>query len=281
MHHIFFPPGLQVVLGKDEPDRLGANLLHHLLLHGVFRDEFECPAFRTVGRVGTGESNDTLFVLFVDFTRPPGALRINERALDAFRAVTLPYVRNVPCGAVEVLCDFRILQAIVGVQENVRTLNDAGGANTPADDVTKERLLVLREVNGVELLHGTPYIIGMNFLEEVLVSLLQAGLLCGTLPSMSINQMARRAYALLCEELPAAADPHALIDQTLAYAESELRPRDYDEFEGRLVDLLQENPATYRIVATYAEWLDEELLRICHEPGRDGMSHGDLGYDRT
>src|SRR3989339_1829993 len=49
-HHIFFPPRLQVVPGKNSPGGLALDLLHYSALLGLTRHETDRPAGVPVGR---------------------------------------------------------------------------------------------------------------------------------------------------------------------------------------------------------------------------------------
>jgi hypothetical protein len=62
MHHIFFPPRLQVVALQQNPDCLSAHLGYQLALDGLFGDQAERPAGPTFRRLTADHGNDALLL---------------------------------------------------------------------------------------------------------------------------------------------------------------------------------------------------------------------------
>ncbi len=57
-HHIFFPPRLEVVVTKNEPNFLPTYPLNDATLDHFFGDEAHCPTTSTLGRRGADHRDD-------------------------------------------------------------------------------------------------------------------------------------------------------------------------------------------------------------------------------
>jgi hypothetical protein len=62
MHHIFFPPRLQLVALEQNPDCLSAYLRHQLALDGLFGDQADRPTGPTFRRRTANHGNDALLL---------------------------------------------------------------------------------------------------------------------------------------------------------------------------------------------------------------------------
>src|SRR4051794_19342368 len=60
IHHIFFPPRLQVVVLKENPDCLASDVGDQLSLDGLFRDQAHGPAGVPLRRRAVHHSHDAL-----------------------------------------------------------------------------------------------------------------------------------------------------------------------------------------------------------------------------
>src|SRR5262249_40583368 len=65
-HHIFFPPGLQVVLLEQEPDGLAADRRNHLSLRGLLGDQAHAPAGVSFWRPGADHGDDLCTLALVE-----------------------------------------------------------------------------------------------------------------------------------------------------------------------------------------------------------------------
>ena len=66
MHHIFFPPRLQLVALEQNPDCLSAYLRHQLALDGLFGDQAERPTGPTFRRLTADHGNDALLLRAIE-----------------------------------------------------------------------------------------------------------------------------------------------------------------------------------------------------------------------
>jgi hypothetical protein len=62
MHHIFFPPRLQLVALQQNPDCLSAYLGHQLALDGLFGDQADRPTGSAFRRRTADHGNDALLL---------------------------------------------------------------------------------------------------------------------------------------------------------------------------------------------------------------------------
>ena len=62
MHHIFFPPRLQLVALQQNPDCLSAHLGHQLAFDGLFGDQADRPAGPAFRRITADHGNDALLL---------------------------------------------------------------------------------------------------------------------------------------------------------------------------------------------------------------------------
>src|ERR1035437_7602000 len=62
MHHIFFPPRLQLVALQQNPDCLSAHLGYQLALDGLFGDQADRPTCSTFRRLTADHGNDALLL---------------------------------------------------------------------------------------------------------------------------------------------------------------------------------------------------------------------------
>jgi hypothetical protein len=62
MHHIFFPPRLQLVALQQNPDCFSAHLGYQLALDGLFGDQADCPTCSTFRRLTADHGNDALLL---------------------------------------------------------------------------------------------------------------------------------------------------------------------------------------------------------------------------
>src|ERR1035441_2748654 len=62
MHHIFFPPRLQLVALQQNPDCLSAHVGYQLALDGLFGDQADRPTGPTFRRLTADHGNDALLL---------------------------------------------------------------------------------------------------------------------------------------------------------------------------------------------------------------------------
>jgi hypothetical protein len=60
MHHIFFPPRLEVMVQQQNPYGFPSDARDEFALHGFLRDEAHCPSRSTFGRIAADHGDDAL-----------------------------------------------------------------------------------------------------------------------------------------------------------------------------------------------------------------------------
>jgi hypothetical protein len=60
MHHIFFPPRLEVVVQQQNPYGFASHARDESAVHGFRRDEAHCPTGSTFGRITADHGDNAL-----------------------------------------------------------------------------------------------------------------------------------------------------------------------------------------------------------------------------
>lgn len=82
MHHIFFPPRLEVVAEQQNTDGFSAHAWNQFAFHGFFSHQPDGPAGVPFGRVAANHGDNSLFLAVLQQRRRAGPLLFIESTLE-------------------------------------------------------------------------------------------------------------------------------------------------------------------------------------------------------
>src|SRR5664279_2871665 len=112
MHHIFFPPRLQLVALQQNPDCLSAHIGYQLALDGFFGDQADRPTGPTFRRLTADHGNDALLLGAIEDLLGSWSLFSVNGGTQTVTGVAMGDLADRLSGKRECLRDFRCGEAV-------------------------------------------------------------------------------------------------------------------------------------------------------------------------
>jgi hypothetical protein len=112
MHHIFFPPRLQLVALQQNPDCLSAHFGHQLALDSLFGDQADRPTGSAFRRLTADHGNDALLLGAIENLLGSRSLFGINGGIQTVIGVAMGDLADRLSGKGECLRDFRCGEAV-------------------------------------------------------------------------------------------------------------------------------------------------------------------------
>src|ERR1039457_3072839 len=141
MHHIYFPPRLQLVALQQNPDCLSAHLGRQVALDGLFGEQADRPTGPTLRRFTADHGNDALLLGAIENLLGSWSLFVVNGAIQAVTDVAMGDVADRIGSKGECLRYLRCGETVGKLAQRKHSQDDAYLLNAPS-----QQLADLREV---------------------------------------------------------------------------------------------------------------------------------------
>jgi hypothetical protein len=149
IHHIFFPPRLEVVSVEVVHDGDRGDGLHFLVFDHTLCQEFERPVVGAIGRSGAGCGDEVVFTFLTQFLGLTGARVFCEGMRKAARTKSVAHALDDKATDPQTVCAGILAHSFMGQEESVRSGNDPCLVRSLTYDIVEMLPIPLGEFNDV------------------------------------------------------------------------------------------------------------------------------------
>jgi hypothetical protein len=147
MHHIFFPPRLEIVVKQQNPDGFSTHSWYQFTFHGLFGYQSHGPTRLALWRIAAYHGDDALFLVAVQHLDRAGSLLLVQSTIQSALFITMAEPPDCLGGQWDDLGNLRSAGVLSQLQQRQGSEDDSHLLHPAFNQIPQFLLVFLTDVN--------------------------------------------------------------------------------------------------------------------------------------